>query len=57
MFLKHGKRWVQEGQCHFVESFMQIKAEEKIPVRESMFFYLVFPLRHIVIVYSQVSMN
>ena len=50
MFLKHGKKHLQEGQCYFVENFMQImvKAEGRIPGRWSIFFYLVFPLHHIV---------
>jgi len=35
MFLKHGKKHLQEGQCYFVENFMQImvKAEGRIPGR------------------------
>lgn len=51
MFLKHGKRRLQEGQYHFIENFMQImaKAEGKIPRRETIFvFCLVFPLHHVV---------
>lgn len=48
MFLKHGTRRLQEGQYHFVENFMQImvKAEGKVSGRESIFFYLLFPLHH-----------
>lgn len=48
MFLKHGKRRLQEGQDHFVENFMQITVKAEGKISGSIFFYLVFPLYRVV---------